>query len=73
DDISHQGLMFVNTKEALDASSFDMKKRNLNDNKVEYLVDFLKSLTDPCTKDLACLNQWIPDPDPFDYNYPDWD
>lgn len=40
---------------------------SLSDSAVDDLVEFLKTLTDPCLKDRACLAKWIPtasDPDP---------
>jgi cytochrome c peroxidase len=40
---------------------------NLNDAQVDDLVEFLKTLTDPCLKEQTCLAKWIPgpnDPDP---------
>ena len=39
----------------------------LTDAQVDDLVEFLKTLTDPCLKDQTCLAKWIPgpnDPDP---------
>ena len=39
----------------------------LTDTQVNDVVEFLKTLTDPCLKDQACLAKWIPaasDPDP---------
>lgn len=53
--------MSENTKEALNASSFAMETVHLNDREIDYLVEFLKTLTDPCTTDRECLGQWIPD------------
>jgi cytochrome c peroxidase len=41
----------------------------LSDGQVSDIVNFLKSLTDPCLKSNKCLAQWIPnasDPDPDD-------
>ncbi|PHR54542.1 MAG: cytochrome-c peroxidase [Arcobacter sp.] len=31
------------------------------DGQIDNLVEFLKTLTDPCTKDRNCLSPWIPD------------
>ncbi len=31
----------------------------LNGNEVGDIVNFLESLTDPCTEDISCLNKWI--------------
>jgi cytochrome c peroxidase len=53
--------MLENTEEALYARSFALKPLHLSRMKVGFLVEFLKTLTDPCTKDRACLSQWIPD------------
>ena len=39
----------------------------LSDAQVDDVVEFLKTLTDPCLKDRACLAKWLPgpnDPDP---------
>jgi len=39
----------------------------LTDAQVDDVIEFLKTLTDPCLKDRACLAKWIPgpgDPDP---------
>lgn len=72
DEISNQDLMIVNTKEALNAPSFGLQRKRLNNRKVGHLVEFLKSLTDPCTKDSECLSKWIPDSDPFYFDDPDW-
>ena len=39
----------------------------LDDRQVDDVIEFLKTLTDPCLKDRACLAKWIPnsnDPDP---------
>jgi cytochrome c peroxidase len=44
-----------------------LQDANLNDSQVDDIVEFLKTLTDPCLKDQACLAKWIPgpsDPDP---------
>ncbi len=35
---------------------------SLTDQQIDYLVEFLKTLTDPCVKDRSCLAKWIPDP-----------
>jgi cytochrome c peroxidase len=40
---------------------------SLTDSQVDDIVEFLKTLTDSCLKDQACLAKWIPgpsDPDP---------
>jgi cytochrome c peroxidase len=44
-----------------------LKDATLTDAQVDDLVEFLKTLTDPCLKDRTCLATWIPgvhDPDP---------
>jgi cytochrome c peroxidase len=44
-----------------------LQDANLNDSQVDDIVEFLKTLTDPCLKDQQCLAKWIPgpnDPDP---------
>ena len=51
-----------NTLEAIE-EGLDLKaKSNLVENDVINLVSFLKALTDPCTKDRACISKWIPKP-----------
>jgi len=59
--------MARNTQAALDHLEADrnaglnvIKNIDLNDHDVYYLVEFLKTLTDPCVKDRACLAAWIP-------------
>ena len=39
---------------------------SLADGQVDDLVEFLKTLTDPCLKDPACLAKWIPGTDDVD-------
>ncbi len=61
-EIQNLDLVEANTRKALIASSFALKKPvDLTDRQVNYLVAFLNTLTDPCTKDRACLSKWIPD------------
>lgn len=49
-----------NTLEAVNAG-IDLKaKDKINKDDVKHLVSFLKTLTDPCVKDRACLSKWIP-------------
>jgi len=60
--------MQVNTEEALDAASFTQEPISLNDMQVGFLVEFLQSLTDPCTQDSVCLSQWVPVDDNGDVN-----
>lgn len=50
-----------NTQEAIDAGIHLSEKPNMSEKDVTHLVSFLKSLTDPCVKDRACLSKWIPD------------
>ena len=54
--------MTENTEEALSSSTFALETIHLSDMQVGFLVDFLKTLTDPCTQDRNCLGQWIPNP-----------
>ncbi|MEE9338333.1 MAG: cytochrome c peroxidase [Methylococcaceae bacterium] len=60
-DIRNLENMSENTHEALYASNFALERIRLNNRKVYFLVEFLKTLTDPCTTDRKCLGQWIPD------------
>lgn len=39
-----------------------LKTNHLNTKKIGYLVQFLNSLTDPCTLDKRCLSPWLPEP-----------
>lgn len=63
------GDMLTNTQFALDqleanrASNVSGVHRDVvfTDDDVADLVEFLKTLTDPCVKDRACLAPWIPD------------
>ena len=51
---------YKNTLEAVNAG-IDLKaKDKINKDDVKHLVSFLKTLTDPCVKDRACLSKWIP-------------
>ncbi len=55
--------MSINTTEALNANSFfrqGQEPTHLTDMQVDLLVEFLKSLTDPCTQSSECLSAWIP-------------
>jgi len=58
----------VNTQKALDklaanrlAGIFSIPILSLTDEQVSDLVEFLKTLTDPCVQERTCLAQWIPD------------
>ncbi|MDF1582993.1 MAG: cytochrome c peroxidase [Methyloprofundus sp.] len=59
--IRNLGLkMQENTQEALNAPNFELETLNLTDMQVGFLVEFLKTLTDPCVKDRECLDAWVP-------------
>jgi len=60
-DIRNVWQMEKNTKEALNAPNFALETVQLTDSQVDYLVAFLKTLTDPCTTHRECLAPWIPD------------
>ena len=62
-DIRNLELMEENTREALNSPNFELETVHLRDRQVDYLVEFLKSLTDPCVTSRECLGQWIPDTD----------
>ncbi len=58
----------TNTQSALDKLAADraaglslLPRFSLTDEQVSDLVEFLKTLTDPCVTDSACLAPWIPD------------
>lgn len=60
--------MRLNTQKALDKLAtnrligiLSIPILELTDEQVGYLVEFLKTLTDPCVQDRACLAPWIPD------------
>jgi cytochrome c peroxidase len=59
--VSNLDKMEVNTREALDAPNFGLETLNLSDIQIEFLVEFLRALTDPCVTDSNCLARWIPD------------
>jgi cytochrome c peroxidase len=59
--------MVINTTKALSQLEKDRKMKedvledsNLSTQEIEDVVTFLKTLTDPCVLDEACLNKWIP-------------
>ena len=65
--IQNLDKMKINTQAALDKLAFDrslnknvIQDITLSDQQVNYLLKFLKTLTDPCVKDRACLAKWIP-------------
>ena len=49
-----------NTDKAL-AKGVALVSQEVNKEKVEALVSFLRALTDPCTKDRKCLEPWLDD------------
>ena len=60
--------MVENTQNALDKLAANrlaglslLPVISLTDDEISDLVEFLKTLTDPCTMDRACLAPWIPD------------
>lgn len=61
DGIRNLDQMKRNTREALRSNTFALEDIHLSKRKIGQLVAFLKTLTDPCTKDRECLGQWIPD------------
>lgn len=61
DSIRNLDKLTENTQEALDAASFEIVPVSFNDVEIANIVEFLKSLTDPCVKDRECLAKWIPD------------
>ena len=66
--VQHLDKLQVNTQKALDHSNFSLTELSLGDEAVDDMVNFLKALTDPCTKDEKCLTPWVldgaDDPDP---------
>ncbi len=52
-----------NTLEAVKHGVHIQVKSHATKDDVKYLVSFLKSLTDPCTKDRKCMSKWIPNAD----------
>ena len=60
ENVTNLGKMRTNTLEALGADNFALETLNLSDMQVGFLVEFLKSLTDPCVTDSDCLAQWMP-------------
>ena len=63
EDKKHKRLLnnLCELKEALSSENFALETVHLTNKQVGYLVEFLKTLTDPCTQDRECLGQWIPD------------
>ncbi len=60
DGIRNLEKMKENTEEALNSPNFDLETIYLEEWQVYYLVEFLKTLTDPCVTHRACLDRWIP-------------
>jgi cytochrome c peroxidase len=67
--------MQINTQKALDtlaanrlAGISSIQNVELTDDQISDLVEFLKTLTDPCVTDRSCLTPWIPDSDYIDAN-----
>ena len=65
--------MVLNTQNALNklaanrlAGIPSIETVSLTDEQVGYLVEFLKTLTDPCVTDRDCLAPWIPDSSDID-------
>ena len=53
----------ANTLEAINYGIHLKAKPNVTKDDIRYLVSFLKSLTDPCVTDRACMSKWIPNAD----------
>ncbi|MGB5642867.1 MAG: cytochrome c peroxidase [Gammaproteobacteria bacterium] len=60
--------MLINTQKALDKLAlnrligiFSVPILELSDEQIGHIIEFLKTLTDPCVQDRACLAPWIPD------------
>ncbi len=51
----------TNTRKALDKLDGSIENVNLADDDVDDIVEFLRTLTDPCVKDRDCLAAWIPE------------
>ena len=67
-DSGQTGDLQINTQNALDklaanrvSGIFSIQNVDLTDDEVNDLVEFLKTLTDPCLTDRNCLAPWIPD------------
>lgn len=56
----HLDDVALNTRAAIDAGVDLPAKPNLLESDTKYLVEFLKTLTDPCVKSRECLSDWIP-------------
>ncbi len=52
-----------NTQEARNHASFEISEGDFTEQQADDIVAFLKTLTDPCVKDRACLAPWILDSD----------
>ena len=65
--IQNLDKMKINTNKAIDKLENDrtlnldvLEDSNLSDNEITDIVNFLKTLTDPCVLDESCLKKWIP-------------
>ncbi|MDD2742365.1 MAG: cytochrome c peroxidase [Rhodocyclaceae bacterium] len=56
----HTALALSKLKSQRAANQEAIKDINLTDTQVKDLVEFMKALTDPCTKDKTCLAKWVP-------------
>ncbi len=59
--IRNLDLLQENSLEAYHADNFALQEIQLSEMQIGFIVEFLKTLTDPCTQDRKCLGQWIPD------------
>ncbi len=67
--IQNLDVMAANSQKAIDVLQAQrdaseagvLQNVDLSDMEVMHLVEFLKSLTDPCVKDRECLAPWIAD------------
>jgi cytochrome c peroxidase len=51
---------YKNTLEAINAGVDLLPKAEIKADDAKHIVNFLKTLTDPCVKDRACMSRWIP-------------
>lgn len=59
--IQNTDKLYTQTRKAIDSPNHVNSNLDLSDAQVYQLVEFMKSLTDPCTKDRECLAPWITD------------
>lgn len=57
---THTGLALDKLKAQRAAKQETINNISLTDSQVADLVEFMKALTDPCTKDKTCLAKWVP-------------